>query len=222
MRLLLLSAAFAFSVGATIAQEKIDIQVREGSQSIGGGSNNTLTVTIFEASRSDIEKAWKKEMKRFKGKVQMKKEIFADDCSFKNWTNSCDIYAIVNETGDTKREVVVGVDLGGAYLSSGQHSGQYKEFHDFLYGFAVNTTKEAIAGQVKAAETVLAKLEKEQADLKKQNAKLDQLIEDCTAKIEQAEKDIEQNLEDQLDKKGEVLKQAVVVEAVKEKEKAVK
>ncbi|PCJ77656.1 MAG: hypothetical protein COA57_16565 [Flavobacteriales bacterium] len=220
MKKLLLSV-FAFCL-LPFAFCQVSIEVSEGNKNIGGGSNNALSVTIYEAGKSEIEKAWKSEMKGIKGKVAMKKEIFADDAQFKGWSNTCDIYAQVNKLEDTKHELIVSVDLGGAYLSSGQHAGKFKEFKQFVYGFAVSTTKDAIAGQVKEEEKKQKGIEKELEELVKNKEKLDKLIEESKAKIEQAEKDIEQNGKDQEAKTKEIEDQKKVVEETVAKEQAVK
>jgi hypothetical protein len=138
--LLLLNPLFVFS--------QKSINVKERSENIGGGNNNCLVVTIYEAKQSEIEKAWKSELKKLDGKVSDKKEIFADDAKMKSMgDNTFDLYSKVVKVKDDEHELWVGVDLGGAFLSSSQHSSQYKAMKDFVYVFALNTSKEAMAGQ---------------------------------------------------------------------------
>ena len=168
-----------------LAQDKpITIEVRESNKELGGAMHNALLVTIYEAEKNDIEKAWKNKMKKYDAKVSSKKEIFADNAVINELgNNTIDLYAAIQEDGDKKHTLMVAIDLGGAYLSSTTHSSQYTAMKNILYGFAVNLTKEAIAGQAKAAEKVLAGLENDQKDLIKSKENLQEDIADYKQKI---------------------------------------
>lgn len=205
------------------SQKPVEIKVTEGSESLGGSTNNALTVTIFEATAKEIEKALKSELKKAKAKVTIKKEIFADDATLAALgTNSADIYAKIMEAGDKKSNLIVAVDLGGAFLSSAEHKDKFEAFKAYLYGFAVNTTKDALAGQAKEATKVQEGMEKDLQRLKDQKTSLEKLIKDSEAKIEQAKKDIQTNGENQVKKEKEITTQKGVVTQLEEREKAVK
>ena len=203
------------------AQEKL--QVSESSESIGGGSNNALTVTIYQVNKKEVEKEWKDLMKKMKAKVSIKKEIFADDAQHKKMgDNTFDVYARVEETGENEVKLIAAFDLGGAFMSSGQHPEKFAFVKQIVYDFAVDMTKKAIEKEVKEEEKTLVKMEKEQEDLVKSKEQLHSDIEEYKQKIEQAEKDIEQNEKDQETKKTEIDEQKKVVEEVKKKLDSVK
>jgi hypothetical protein len=205
------------------AQEPIMIKVTEGTEVLGGQTNNALTVSIFEATTKEIEKAFKAELKKNKAKVTVKKEIFGDNASFSSLgDNTVDIYAKVVDKGDGKCELQVAVDLGGAFMTSKDHKSKYDAFRNYLYGFAVSTTKDAIAGQTKEAEKVQGSMEKDLEKLKSDKEDLEKLIKDCESKIEQAKKDIESNTENQSEKEKQIESQKEVVSKLQEREKAVK
>lgn len=213
-----LLAAAAFSLTA-FAQK---INVSESTESIGGGSNNALVVTIYEADPEAVEKAWKSLMKDKDAKVSTKDGVFADNAMIKTMGNNpIDIYAKVVKLKNNEVKLVVGFDLGGAYLTSGKHPEQYKEAKKMMYDFAVKMTKEAIAGQMKAAEKAHEKLVDQQKDLEKQQKDLEKDIEEYKAKIKKAEEDIVKNKADQEKKKQEIEAQKKVVGAIADKEKAV-
>lgn len=213
-----LLAAAALSVTA-FAQK---INVSESTETIGGGSNNALVVSIFEASADDVEKAWKSLMKDMDAKVSSKDGIFADNAMIKTMGNNpIDIYTKIIKVSNTEVKLIAGFDLGGAYLTSSKHPEQYKEAKRMVNDFAVKMTKEGIAGQLKAAQKIHEKLADQQSDLVKDQKSLEKDIEDYKAKIKKAEDDIVKNKAAQEKKKQEVEAQKKVVDAIAAKEKAV-
>ena len=221
MRILFILFSFTFCFSTTFSQYKIGVS--EKSVGFESGNHNAFTVIVYECSSKDVEKHWKKEMKDMKANVSSKKnEMKGDDAKIKDMgENTFDIYAITNET-DNGIELSVAYDLGGAFLSSGQHAEQSKIIKDLMYDFAVKSTKEGIRGILKKEEGVQHHLEKEHESLVKNKEKLEKDIENWEKSIEKAKKDIEQNKKDQDDKKKEIEAQSKVVEEVKAKEKAVK
>lgn len=209
-----------FVTTLTFGQRKI--KVHEERESIGSGSNNALVATIYESTIDDIEKSWKKLMKDYNAKVAMKKEIFADDALIKDLSpNMCDVYAFVRKSGDDEFEIVVAVDLGGAYLSSSEHSSKYKIMEKIVKEFAVQSTLDAIKEKQKAAQKVLDGFTKEKDDLVRSKERLEKQIEDYKSKISDAEKDIEKNKSDQASKEKEIESQKKIVEEIAAREKAV-
>jgi hypothetical protein len=217
-----LSIIFALSLGTTVYGQK-KVQVSESGESFSTGNHNALSVMVYKGNKNDVEKAWKKEMKDLKGKVSMKKEIFADDCRMKQMgDNTFDVYARVEEVKDEGVKLIMAIDLGGAYMSSGTHGDQFKIMKDLVYKFGVDQNKAIIGLELKAAEKLLSDKQGELKDLEKEKEKLHKDIEDYKKKIEQAEKDIEENGKKQEDKKVEVKEQEKVVKEVDERRKAVK
>lgn len=217
----LLTLAFILTIGTSFAQK---IQVSESNENIGGASHNAIILTIPGATLDEVEKAWKSEMKKMGGKFSKEKgEYFADNCKNKKMgDNTFDVYARAEKDGDDGVKLIVGIDLGGAFMSSNAHGDQFKLMKDEIYDFGVNTVKDIIGDQMKEQEKILEKLEKEQKDLVKENEKLHKDIEDYKKKIAEAEKDIEDNEKNQGTKKEEIGAQQKVVKDVEEKLKGVK
>jgi hypothetical protein len=219
MRITLLTLLL-FVTSIAFGQRKI--KVHEERESIGSGTNNALVAIIYESTVNDIEKAWKKLMKDYNAKVTMKKEIFADDATIKDLSsNSVDIYSFVRKAGDNEFEIVVAVDLGGAYLSSSEHSSKYKTMERIVKDFAVQTTLDAIKEKQKAAQKILDGFTKDQENLVKGKEHLEKQIEDYKSKITTAENDIEKNKTAQAEKEKEIENQKKIVEEITAKEKAV-
>ncbi len=200
------------------------IKVEEQNENIGGGKHNALVVTIYEASKDDIEKEWKSLMKDNNAKVSIKDEVFADNAVIKsiNGNNTLDVYARAEKPNDKgEMKFIVGFDLGGAYLNSGEHKEAYKAAREMVYNFAVKMTKDAIGGQLKTAQKLLEKMQDQQKDLEKDKAGLEKDIESYKNKIKKAEDDIKTNLASQEKKKTEIATQQKVVDDVKKKSDAV-
>jgi len=198
------------------------IKVHEERENIGNGSNNALVATIYESSQDDIEKAWKKLMKNYNAKVSTKKEIFSDDVIIKDLTsNTVDIYTFVRKISEDESEIVVGVDLGGAYLSSSEHSSKYKVMEKIIKDFAVQTTLDAIKNKQKSAQKILDGFIKEKENLVRDKDRFDKQIEDYKSKITDAENNIEKNITLQADKDKEIENQKKIIEEIVAREKTV-
>jgi len=201
------------------AQKKI--VVKESSENIGGGRNNALVVLIFEADEKIIEKEWRSLMKDCKAKVSSKDEIFADNALIGSISaNSVDIYARVESMSDCFK-LIVGFDLGGAYLSSSQHKDAYKAAEKMLYDFAVNVSKKFVENEKDAAEKDLRALVKKQDQLAREKDKLNNSIEDYKSRIEQAQKDLEANGKNNDDNKKAIDEQKLKVDAIGDKLKKI-
>lgn len=221
MKTLLIINLFIFIWLQSFSQKKITIDER--TKSFADGSHNALIVNIYEADEDLILKEWKRLMKDYDAKVTSKKETFADDAMIKNLSpNTVDIYAYTEKNSDGDFNLVVAFDLGGAYLSSSQHSDKYRTAEKILREFAVSTAKEAIKDQLKDEEHNLSRMEKEQQTLERDKEKLLKDIEDYKQKISKAEDDIKTNEKDQETKKAEIGKQQKYIEEIKEKQSNIK
>lgn len=221
MKTILIHILLIISCLHAISQNKITIT--EQTKSFVDGSHNALVVNIFEANDDLIIKEWKRLMKDYKAKVSSKDEIFADDAFIKKMSpNTVDIYAYSEKNSDGDFNLVVAFDLGGAYLSSTQHSDKYKTAEKILYEFAVSTAKEAIKYQLKDEEHCLSKMEKAQQSLEREKEKLLKDIEDYKEKIVKTEDDIKANEKNQELKKLEINKQQLFLSEIKEKQSNIK
>lgn len=215
--------ALAVTMGTALFAQKI--KVKESKETIGGGSNNALVVTLYGVSPSDAEESFRSFMKQYDGKRSSKDGgIFIDNASIKeiSGNNTIDIYGIAQgKKGDTEITFVVAFDLGGAFLNSGEHKDQYKIAEKIVKEFAVKATKEAIEAELKTAQKAQEKLEDDQKSLEKDKKGLEKDIEDYKSKITKAEQDIVKNKSDQDKKKSEIEAQKKVVSTINDKLKAV-
>jgi len=217
--LITLLTAATLSLAAS-AQNKIE--VTESSESFSTGKQNALVVTVFETSKDEVEKGVKKLLKDWGGNVKSKTETFGDDCSIKKMgKNTFDVYVICNQE-DKNVKVAFAIDLGGAYLNSGEHKEQFQIMKSLVHEFAIEQTKSAIESVVKNEEKKLKDLEKEKQTFEGNVTSLKKDIEDYKSKIEKAEKDIKENEKKTEDKSKEIGEQQKVVEELKKKQAGVK
>ncbi len=215
MKTILTSVAIILSINL-FAQKDIDVEEKNGEFSLG--KENGFSVDIPEADVDDVMKGWKEEMKDYKAKVSDKKdEMFADDAEMEELgVNTADIYAVFKET-EEGMNMIVFVNLGGAYLSSSLHGDQAKFMEELIRKFAIEEAKDAIEEQIDAQDKILSGLESDQKSLEKENEDLHHAIEDYNDKIKKAEGDIKTNEKNQTDKKAAIEAQKTVIESVKKK-----
>lgn len=208
---------------STIAFSQKKIKVSEGSEKYSVGQANTLTAEIYEADKKQVEKAWKKLLKKNKGKVSSKSEMIATNVIIKKMGDKdFDVYTLIEESSEGIVTIKVAFDLGGAFLSKSLHPDRFKAAKKFVYNFCVDISKDAVNDKIKEQEKVLGKFEKEQKKLVKEKEKLKKEIEDFKQKIQDNEKAIEGNEKNQETKTQEIEKQRTVVVGLTEKEKAIK
>lgn len=215
MKNLILTIALSAPV-AVFAQKKIE--VNEGSDNLGGGSHPSLTVMAYIKDGDKLLKEFKDKMKDHGAKVKTGKELFADDAEWKAFgANAFDAYAKVEEVKGEGYKLIVGVDMGGAWMSPSAHSEQTRLFKQMLKEIAIKASKDEVGEELHAQEKLLEKEMDQQKDLEKKNADLKSDIEDYKKKIADAENNIKTNEENQKKKKEEIEKQKEVVKVVKEK-----
>lgn len=195
------------------------IEVKEGPEKFSTGIQNSLSATIVENSKDDVESEWKSLLKDFKNeKVKSDKgELFADNLVIKEWgNNTVDVYSTFEE--DKKTKVVkmhVAFDLGGAYLKSAEQRDKYTYAVKMIKDFAVKMTKIPLENRVKDAMKVLDKLQEDQKDLEKDNKNLKSDIDSYKEKIRKAEDDVKKNEANQVTKKANIEAQKKALEDAK-------
>jgi len=201
------------------AQVKVD----EKSVNIAGSSKNGFYISIPYGNAKQIESALKEELKDWKGKYSTPGYIFVDDCKMKDMgDNTFDVYALIEENAQGGANVSLAIDLGGAFLNSGEHGGQFGVMKTRLYNFGVKAAKSVIDEEIKLEEEALKARQKELADFEADQAKKTQEIEDYKKKISENEKAIEESKKNQETKKTEISEQQKKVEAVLAKKEAIK
>jgi hypothetical protein len=217
MKTFITLAAIALTLNLT-AQVKVD----EKSVNIEGSKNGFL-ISIPYGDEKQIEKALKEELQSWKGKYSTKGYIFVDDCSIKEMgSNTFDAYAKIEDIPDGGATVMIAIDLGGAFLSSGSHSAEFKYMKERLLKFGIKAAKDAVGDEVKAEEDALKQKQKELADLESDQAKKEKEIEDYKTKIAENEKAIEESKKNQETKKGEIKEQETKLQGVITKKESIK
>lgn len=198
------------------------VDVKEKNVNIDG-SKNGFYISIPYGDKKQIEKELKNELKSWKGNYKDGSFIFVDDCKLKDvGDNTFDVYAKVEENPDGGAFVSVAIDMGGAYMNSGEHGAEFKAMETRLYNFGVSSAKSVVDDEIKVEEDVLKEKEKELSDSEKEQEKMEKEIEDYKKKIEENEKAIEEAKKNQETKKEEIKEQENVLEAAKKKKEAVK
>lgn len=221
MKKLVATFTLTLTISASLFAQKIEVS--EKTEKLNDASHPCLSVYVYETDESSVEKGLKSMLKDMNAKVSMKKEIFADDAKWSEiGDNTFDVYAKVKEVEKGKVELIFAVDLGGAFMSSSEHSSQTKAFKEKLKTLAVDLTKEGIEAKMKEEGKVLGKLEDEQKSLEKDKEKLQSNIEGWKKDIEKAEGDIKTNDSNQGTKKKEIEEQKAKVKKIEQQKNDVK
>jgi hypothetical protein len=197
------------------------IMVKELAEDIGGGVQNALVVKIPDINPADAEEGFKTFMKSYNGKKTSKAgSVFIDNADIKEMSeNTVDIYAKAVATGKDVN-FNVAFDLGGIFLSSKTHKDKYLVAEKMIKEFATKMTKEPLLDKLKEAQKILAKGEDEQKNLEKDNARLNEEIQNYKNKIKTAEDNLAKNKTDQEKKKAEIETNKKLVVEIETKLKA--
>ena len=137
--------------------------ISESVMNMSKGNNNSFTTDLPTNDKKIMENAWKSLIKDYKGKVKYDKksgEYFADDVKVVGMgANTVDIYAKLNNS-----TITVWYDLGGAYLSSADHSDYITAVETMLNQYGKDLSKELADDNLKIQEKMLDNLND---DLKK-------------------------------------------------------
>ena len=195
------------------------IKVKSNREDIGGSKHDVLVVTIYQADENTIEKAWKSLMKGYGAKVSTGSEIVSKNATIKDITEKpIDVYAKIKKNSDGFT-LIVGFDLGGAFLSESLHSDKYKYAEKIVSDFANDVTKEAFENLIKDQTKILEGLQRKQEKLVKENEGLHSDIEKYKKRIQDAEYDIKKNMSNQDNMKSDIEKQKSVVGEIEAKKK---
>lgn len=200
--------------------------VVEDARAMSQGTNNGFTLLAEGLEEGDLENVLKNFLKDVKSRKSPKydrrnQEFFVDDAEWKALSaNTVDVYVGHRQTGNLQHEVTFWFDLGGAYLSSEDHGDaaayvreeMMPELHLAVYN-------EMVALELQKEEDQLKAMNKDYDKLAKEKKKLEDLIEECKQKIEQAEKDLKDNAAAQAEMMKNIEGQQTVIEEVKKKMK---
>ncbi|MEM6697131.1 MAG: hypothetical protein AAF599_01955 [Bacteroidota bacterium] len=199
-------------------------QVKEEARLLSGEEKNAFSIDLPKTEKKEVEKAWAKFIKEYKGKTKLNKKTgitFSDDSTIKGMSNNTvDVHAQVMEKGENT-ELVVWYNLGGAYLNSEMHGEETMVGKNLLTDFTLTVSTAAIEELLAAEEATLKELTKEQEKLEKEKKEYEAEIKKYEEKIKEARTNIEKNAKAQVTQKEKVAQQQHVVDGVKEKLKKV-
>ena len=211
-----MSMLFLFLSFSLVAQYKI--KVRESEEKIGGKKNPCLVVNIYEASKNEVEKSWEKKMKLFDAKFSAKSEMIATNAMIKELGNkTLDIYAQAIEKNQNEIELIVAVDLGGAFMNAKNHGYQYRFFEKLLNDFARQLTIDALDNKIKEQEKIVDKNQSELEKMQKQKEKLESDVKLYKKRIAETENEISKNIQEQAEQQKKIDTENKILEEIKQR-----
>lgn len=219
MKLTLLSL---FLSAVVLAQG--NIKVSEENHSFSTGSKNALVVNIPYGNKDLVEKELKKELRNWNGKYDSKgEELFTIQAISKFMGDKpFDTYAKVISSQSNEIKIAFATDLGGAYLSSREHSELFRAMSDKIKAFAKETATTCVKEELEKNQDALSGLEKAQRSLEKDKKGLEEDIEDYKKKIAEAEEKIKQNVQNQEGQKEAIKNQSGKVSDVENRLKSIR
>jgi chromosome segregation ATPase len=201
-----------------------DIKVSEENHSFSTGSKNALVVNIPYGNKDLVEKELRKELKDWNGKYDSKgDEMFTLQATSKFMGDKpFDTYAKIISSQNNEIKVAFATDLGGAYLSSREHSQLFKSMSDEIKDFAKHAAAACVAEELDRNRDALSDLEKTQRSLEKDKKGLEEDIADYKKKIAEAEEKIKLNAQNQEKQKEAIKTQGVKVTDVENRLKSIK
>ncbi len=220
------------SLATGLAQIKVEI--KEETKAMSKGSFNALVMDLPGTSAKDVNSAWKKFIKKYKGKTKFDRkmgEYFTDNAQIKDMSdNTVDLVAKIEDKGaDAGTTLVIWFNLGASYLSSKDYADRYPAGEKMMSDFANTVSSKMIEEELKLQEKILKEKEKELKKLESDQKSFEKAIEDHKATIKKmedniakAEGDIKTSEVDQKTKTTEISDQKKIVAEIKERLKSIK
>jgi len=198
-------------------------EITEVSKVMSLGSKNAFVIDHPRASEKMAIKAWENYMKEY-GKAKKNRkageyESLQSKIHLISGEN-LDVYFKV-EKGNEQVSTFIFFDDGSEFLSSESDAEKIDGVYSFLTPYVYEVEKLVIQQDLEDEEDSLKDLGKEQSKLEKENKKMHEDIDEWKKKIAETEADIETNLQEQENKKMEILSQEEQVEKVRDKLNAV-
>ncbi|MCH2022311.1 MAG: hypothetical protein MK207_07480 [Saprospiraceae bacterium] len=224
---------FALWFYSSICLGQIKSTIKEETKTNSKGSFNALVMELPGTTGKEVNKAWTKFMKKYKGKTKFERkmnEYTTDDATIKGMSdNTVDIIAKVEEKGAEGTAISVWFNLGVSYLSSKEFSDRYPAAEKILKAFANQVSANMIEEELKLAEKELKELEDLLKKLEKDKVQRNRDIENYKStilkmenSIIKAEDDIKNNEKEQDKTSIDISEQEKVVEDIKSRLKSVK
>jgi len=200
--------------------------VNEGNRAMTQGTNNAFIYTIDGLDDKEMEDVLKDYLKDFKSHRNPKysrrdNEFFVDDMEVDALSsNTIDVYARIEEQGDTRQDIIVWFDMGGVYLNSKDHPDAVRYLEETWFPeLGTMAYNRMVELELDEEEDKLKDLNKDFDRLQKEQRKLEDAIEDYKEKIKEAEQDLKDNAAAQQEMKKVIKEQEEIVKSVEKKKK---
>ena len=198
--------------------------IQENERTMSQGSKPGFSMNVSDLDAKETERLWIDYLKDSKAKTKKDRktnEVFADDASVPAIsTNLMDIYATFTER-NKQTEIIVWVDLGGAFLARRQHPDKIDAFEQWLNEFGRRARVRKIELEQEAEELVFKDQKKEFDKLIKEEERLKKEIADAEQRINQAKKELEVNNANQGNRRQEMERQQMKIQEIEAKKKRV-
>lgn len=198
--------------------------LQENERTMSQGSKPGFSMNIDDVSTKEVERLWIEYLKDTKAKTKKDRktdEVFADDASVPAISsNLMDVYATFTERGK-QTEMVVWVDLGGAFLGRRQHPEKIDAFEQWMAEFGRRTRVRKVEIELESEELIFKDQKKEFDKLVKEEERLKKEITDAEQRINQAKKELEINAANQSNRRQEMERQQIKIQEVEAKKKRI-
>jgi hypothetical protein len=217
---------YFFFLPVLFISSQVNIQNTNSKFSIG--SAPCLKIEILEADDDFCKKEWVRTLDGFKNEKVKKSgnEMFADNVLIPEMGNNpLDIYTTFEYQKKSGKTIICSaVDLGGAFLNSGDHSDKFKIYESILKKYANGTQRKFFEKKLEDQTDEQKKFSKNINHLTEENKDLNDKIFKAENDIKKNEKEISETKSKLEIKKKEVESQKKVVAAssgaVKEQQKS--
>ncbi len=198
--------------------------IQENERTMSQGSKPGFAMNVSDLDAKETERLWIDYLKDSKAKTKKDRktnEVFADDASVPAISsNLMDIYATFTER-NKQTEIIVWVDLGGAFLARRQHPDKIDAFEQWLSEFGRRARVRKIELEQEAEELIFKDQKKEFDKLIKEEERLKKEIADAEQRINQAKKELEVNNANQNNRRQEMERQQMKIQEIEAKKKRV-
>lgn len=206
-------AVFSFCVSIQLSAQKIEVEE----------SGDALITSVYDTDIDDVQKQWKRLMKDYDGKVDIKKEKVTATGALIKTMGSCtfNITASMEKRKDDEVRLMVLFDPVASLDQQAPDRSKYmSEAKRIVKDFAYKLSLQSVSEKEEGAQKLHDKLVGQHEDLMKANKSLHNDIVNYYSKISDARRDSTINVKEMKKKQEEIDAQKKAVEKITEKKKA--
>jgi len=198
-------------------------EVNEVSETISTGTHNAFQMFIPDCDILDVEKEWKKKMKKSKSKPTGDlNEIVALQAKIKTISaDKVDVYAKLAVKGDGV-EITSLYNLEGEYLTADKYPAKAAAIKDLLNDVALVFARESVNRDIKEQKKELKTFEKELKKVEKEGDKIQSKLDKYLEIVAEIEAEKASNMADQRAKLDDIKNQKQTIENSNKKKRVLK